>query len=288
MTRPEAGRTIEVDGHRTNVLVAGRGPALVLLHGSGPGVSAWSNWQHLLPDLGRDFHVVAPDVPGFGLTESPADVELGMRTWVRHLDALLEALGIDQAILVGNSFGGALSIATAMYRPQRVRGLVLLGTPAGEFPLTQALHDGWHYEPDREQMRRILGMFPKTASIVTDEMVESRYTLSARPGAQAGFRALFSEPGVVGETIVKGATARGLQSLTHPVLAVHGRDDPVVPHESALFIGANTPAADIVIFSDCGHWVQFERREEFAALLRLFAARLDRAAAVAEKVGANA
>ncbi|MHA6797432.1 alpha/beta fold hydrolase (plasmid) [Pseudonocardia bannensis] len=266
-----SGLTVHAAGHRTNYYDNGEGPPLVLLHGSGPGVSAYSNWHSVTPLLASNFRTIAPDIAGYGLTEFRADGHYDIKLWAAHLLAVLDALEVDRAVLVGNSFGGALAIATAVFAPERVAGLVLLGTPAGEFPMTPGLRSGWYYEPSPENMRAILREFPFDPGIVTDEMVAARYALSARPGAQEAFRRLVPEPSGADGGTVRGAGAGFLAKVAAPALIVHGREDRVVPLEAGLFAGRHIPGADMHVFGRCGHWVQLERPEAFARQVALFA-----------------
>src|SRR5258707_4336667 len=130
------GTYIEVAGHRTNLHVQGLGAPVMLLHGSGPGVSAWSNWNEVMPVLARDFHVIAPDIAGFGYTESAPDQRFDIKVWVAHLIGILDVLGLEKVSLAGNSFGGGLALAAALSHPDRIEKLILPVTPAGEFALT--------------------------------------------------------------------------------------------------------------------------------------------------------
>src|SRR3569833_1310086 len=149
---PPAGLTVDAAGHRTNYYDSGAGAPVVLLHGSGPGVSAYSNWSGVKPELAQQFRVQAPDVAGYGLTEFKDDGQDDMRLWVALLVAFLDAGGVERAVLVGISFGGALSVATAVFAPVRVAGVVVLGAAAGEFPMTGGLRSGWFFEPGLDAM----------------------------------------------------------------------------------------------------------------------------------------
>ena len=139
MSSPELGTTVDVGGLATNVHVAGDGPAVLLLHGSGPGVTAWANWRLTLPALAEHFTVVAPDIVGFGFTERPDDAVYDLDTWTGHAIAVLDALGIDRAHVVGNSFGGSLALSLAIRHPDRVRNLVLMGSVGVPFRITPGL-----------------------------------------------------------------------------------------------------------------------------------------------------
>src|SRR3546814_6853485 len=124
MTNPEIGQSIVANGIRTNYIEAGDPslPSLVLIHGSGPGVTAFANWNGFFPALAEHFHVFAPDMVGFGYTDVPEDVtDFTLDFWVGHIIGFLDALGISQASFIGNSYGGALSLAVAARHPERVR-----------------------------------------------------------------------------------------------------------------------------------------------------------------------
>lgn len=265
------GLTVQAAGHQTNYYDNGSGRPLVFLHGSGPGVSAFSNWHGVTPLLTENFRTIAPDIAGYGLTEFRSDGHYDIKLWAAHLLAFLDAVEVERAVLVGNSFGGALAIATAVFAPERVAGLVLLGTPAGEFPMTTGLRSGWYYEPGPENMRAILREFPFDPGVVTDEMVAQRYALSARPGAQEAFRRLVPEPSGTDGGTVRGASAGFLAKVAAPTLILHGQQDRVVPLEAGLFAGRHIPGADVHVFGRCGHWVQLERPEAFAQQVSLFA-----------------
>ena len=126
---PAIGKDVEANGIRTNYLEAGSGDRhVVLVHGSGPGVTAYANWRGVLPELGKDFHVVAPDMVGFGYSERPNDVTYRLDTWADQTIAVMDALGIEKAHLVGNSFGGAIALRLTTRHPDRVDRLVLMGS----------------------------------------------------------------------------------------------------------------------------------------------------------------
>ena len=260
---PPAGLTVDAAGHRTNYYDSGAGAPVVLLHGSGPGVSAYSNWSGVMPELAQQFRVLAPDIAGYGLTEFKDDGQYDMRLWVAHLVAFLDAVGVERAVLVGNSFGGALSVATAVFAPERVAGLVLLGAPAGEFPMTEGLRSGWFFEPGLDAMRETLLRFPVDPSVVTDEMVAQRHALSSRPGAMEAFRRLMPRPSGAPDEVVRGASAGFLAKISVPTAVLHGREDQVVPVQSGIFASTHIPGADLHVYGRCGHWVQLERPADF-------------------------
>lgn len=258
-----AGSTVRIAGHDTNFYDVGEGPPVVLLHGSGPGVSAYSNWNAVIPALAQGLRVVAVDIAGFGLSQFKADGDYGMRFWVSHLSEFLEAVGIERAVLVGNSFGGALGMAAAVFAAHRVSGLLLLGAPAGEFTMTEGLRSAWHYQPSIDAMRAALLRLPYDPAVVTESMVRQRFQLSARPGAQAAFQRLMPEPTGAPDELVRGAGAQFLRRIAAPTVVLHGRDDAVVPVCAAEFAATHIDGADLHVYGRCGHWVQLERSPEF-------------------------
>ena len=88
---PELGRMLPTCGYQTNCHDQGSGPAVMLLHGSGAGVSGWANWRGLIPELSKKWRVLAPDLVGFGYTETPDDFEFRfMDSWVDQMFARSE------------------------------------------------------------------------------------------------------------------------------------------------------------------------------------------------------
>ena len=250
----------------TNYHDAGAGDVVILLHGSGPGVSAWTNWRRVIPALSPHFRVLAPDMAGFGYSERKPDFEYNIKGWVRHLLGFMDALGIDRTHLVGNSFGGSLALAAAARFPDRFGRLVLMGTPCDKFMMTPGLRAGWDYIPSRDAMRATMAHFPYDPSFITDELVEDRYQASLIPGAQEGLRKLLAAPLPEGETPLSGMPEAVVARIMHPTLVLHGREDRVIPVEMGLRLANNIPNAELHMFGHCGHWVQAERHDAFIAL----------------------
>lgn len=258
----EAGRSIEVAGVRTHLHEAGTGAPLLLLHGSGPGVSAWANWRPVILPLASEFSVIAPDQLGFGATGAPSDGRYGRAAWTGHALAVLDELAIDRVSIVGNSMGGAIALSIAAARPELVDRLVLMGTCGVSMELTPGLDQVWGYTPDRERMRRLIELFAHDDSLATSELVELRYALSADPRQRSSYEAMFPAP-----------RQRWLDDLTldedelgavdHPTLLVHGHEDEVIPFSASLTAIDRLANAELHGFSNCGHWVQIEQSNRF-------------------------
>ena len=269
---PEIGQTILANAIATNYLQAGEGPPVVLVHGSGPGVSAWANWRLNIPALAQRFTVYAPDLVGFGFTQRPAGTTYDLATWRAHLLGFLDALGLHRASLVGNSFGGGLALSTATVAPDRVDKLVLMGATGVAFPLTPGLDAVWGYEPSYDNMSRLMDYFAHDRALVTEESTRARYEASIRPGFQDSFAAMFPAPRQrwIDALTVPEDDVRALQ---HETLILHGRDDRVIPIANALRLLELIDRSEAHLFGRCGHWTQIEHAAEFNRLVGNFLAR---------------
>lgn len=267
VTRPEIGSSVVAAGIRTNYLEAGSGAPVVLVHGSGPGVSAYANWRLTIPVLAERLHVFAPDMAGFGFSDKPG--EYSMSRWSDQLIGFLDGLGLDKVSLVGNSFGGALVLDVAAKHPERVDKLVLMGACGVPFPITDGLDRVWGFEPSLENMKAILDIFAFDRSLVTDELAEIRYRASIEPGMHEAFSSMFPAPRQRWvDSLVTPEDE--LRSLPHETLVVHGRDDRVIPLENAERLVRLIDRSQLHVFGRCGHWTQIEWAAEFSALVLRF------------------
>ena len=269
---PEIGETIVADGIATNVHIqraSADSDAVLLLHGSGPGVSAFANWRLTLPLLAENFTVVAPDIVGFGFTERPDGITYDLETWTRHALGVLDAAGIQRAHVIGNSFGGALALSVAAKHPERVERLVLMGAAGVRFPITEGLDAVWGYEPSVANMSTIMEYFAYDNSLLGEDLAQLRYEASIRPGVQEAFASMFPEPRqeALDALCLPEEDVRGIDKRT---LLVHGRDDQVIPSQTSLRLLELIDDSELHIFGRCGHWTQIERSEEFAALVLQF------------------
>lgn len=268
---PEIGRSVVAAGIRTNYHDLGEGFPLLMIHGSGPGVSAWANWRLVMPELARQARVIAPDMVGFGFTERPAGQRYTMDAWVDQAVGLLDALGIGQADLVGNSFGGALAVALTIRHPQRVRRLVLMGAVGVPFPITEGLDAVWGYTPSIANMRGILDYFAWDRGLVNDELARLRYAASIQPGFQEAFAAMFPAPRQRWVDAMTSPEA-AIAALPHETLIIHGRDDRVIPLATSLRFAELISRSQLHVYGRCGHWTQIEHAARFARLVGDFLA----------------
>jgi 2-hydroxymuconate-semialdehyde hydrolase len=271
---PEVGKSIVAAGLRTNYHDQGRGFPVLMIHGSGPGVSAYANWRLVMPVLALERRVIAPDMAGFGFTDRPAGAVYSLDNWVAQAIGLLDALDLPQVDLVGNSFGGALSLALAIRHPARVRRLVLMGAAGVSFPITPALDAIWGYTPSFENMRKVMDWFAYDRNLVGDELARLRYEASIRPGFQESYAAMFPAPR---QRWVEALASReeDIRALPHETLLIHGREDQVLPASNSITLSQWISRSQLHVYGRCGHWTQIEHAARFARLVEDFLAEAD-------------
>jgi 2-hydroxymuconate-semialdehyde hydrolase len=266
--------TVDVGGVATEVLDTGSAdgadPPVLLLHGSGPGVSAMANWRPIIPALAKTRRVIAPDQLGFGGTATGAQRTYGRAAWTDHALRLLDTMDVPQVDIIGNSMGGAIALSLAAARPAAVRRIVLMGTMGVAMALPPGLDTVWGYEPSVEGMREVIGFFAYDRALITDELVEMRYRSSLNPPVRDSWHAMFPAPRQrwVDDLALSGAE---LSAIRQPVLTVHGRDDKVVPWQrSSLPLVDLLPDVRLHVIGGCGHWTMIEKTADFLAVVEPF------------------
>ncbi|TSD98067.1 alpha/beta fold hydrolase [Skermania sp. ID1734] len=257
------------DGELTHYHELGAGTPILFLHGSGTGVTAAANWWLNLPSIAEQGRCIAIDSIGYGQTVVAPGTEYGIREWVRHAVRVLDALDIEKTWLVGNSIGGWVAMQFAIDFPERLLGIVSMGT--GGAKKTAALAGHSRPELSEAGIRRTLEQFVVDTSLITDELVRLRYRAALNDTAA--------------DRLVKVVAARdrdrdalplnldALATLEIPVLLIHGMQDVVIPVSRTLELLHTIPTADAHIFSQCGHWSQIERADEFNDVLRQYLSR---------------
>lgn len=267
---------IDVNGWRTRYAHAGEhGPAIILLHGLGASLESW---YFNVDALGQEFRVFAPDMVYFGKSAKP-EREPQHADFVEFSARFMDTFGIERAVLVGNSMGGAVAAKTAILHPERVAGLVLVDA-AGFGPEL-----AWWL-----RLRTIVDMRP-----------------SGTPPpwlARIGLRAIFDDPSRISDDALEllmsveqdaesmkvarrvlniGVDWRGLKpymlqeirdaadQIRAPTLIVWGKQDRVVPVRHAFIARQKIPNARLHLFERCGHTPQLEYPAQFNALIKEFA-----------------
>ena len=184
----------------------------------------------------------------------------------------MDALGIEQAAVVGNSFGGALALNVATHHPDRVTKLVLMGAAGVPFELTEGLDKVWGYQPTLENMIEIMDVFAWDKSRLTEDLARIRYEAATRPGVHEAFSSMFPAPRQQGveDLTIPDQDIRGIEQ---PTLIVHGRDDEVIPLSTSMRLNELIDQSQLHVFGQCGHWVQIEHADDFLQLVGNFLAR---------------
>jgi 2-hydroxymuconate-semialdehyde hydrolase len=263
---PELGKNVLVNGCGVNYQEEGQGETIILIHGSGPGVTGYANWRFLIPVLAKKFHVLAPDIVGFGYTEHPEGFVYNLENWIDFTIGFMDAVGVEKAHFVGNSFGGALSLAIAAKHPDRVNRFVMMGAAGIRYEVTEGLRKVWGYEPSFEAMRDLMDTFTHPDFKV---IVESRYQASIRPGYQEAYSQLFPEP-MQPKLDALCLPEEEISQVQHEVLVIHGREDVIVPYQCSIRFHELLPNSQLHMYSNCGHWTMFEKAAEFATLVENF------------------
>jgi 4,5:9,10-diseco-3-hydroxy-5,9,17-trioxoandrosta-1(10),2-diene-4-oate hydrolase len=265
----EAGEPTEVGG----------GLPLVMLHGGGPGASAWSNFGTALPTFAGTFRTLLVDQPGFGASDKPPVVGNYYRHSADYVVKLLDELDIERIHLLGNSLGGGTAMRLALTYPDRVGRLILMGPGGLSLNLfhadptegVQRLMD-FGADPTPERLRAFISTMVVNQQLVTDELVAERFADATAPGAQDAMRSMgmsFWNP----ETAEDGMLWREAHRLRKHTLLTWGREDRVNPLDGAMVALKLIPKASLHVFPSCGHWAQIEAAEEFAEVSTAFLAR---------------
>lgn len=241
----------------------GSGVPVTFIHGSGAGVSAAANWWLNLPSISSAFRTIAFDLLGFGQTVPAPRSTYGIDAWMDHTIRLLDALEIEKTWLVGNSLGGWIALQFALDHPERLHGVISMGT--GGAPRTKTLVRHGAPNLSAEGIRTVLEGFVTDGSLVSEELVNARLHAAQAPGAEERFRQVIAAR--EHDRVHHALDFERLRGVDMPVLLLHGREDTVIPATHSWNLVQAIPHADLHLFSQCGHWSQVERAEEFNAVI---------------------
>jgi 4,5:9,10-diseco-3-hydroxy-5,9,17-trioxoandrosta-1(10),2-diene-4-oate hydrolase len=247
---------------------------LILLHGGGPGASAWSNFGRNLPVFAKSYRTLAIDQPGFGLSDKPTEHPQYFKHSADAVVGLMDSLGIERAHFVGNSLGGGAAVRLALNHPSRAGRLVLMGPGGLSVNVfapdpTEGIKNlgkfGAPPGPSKEKLEAFLRIMVYDQSLITPELIDERFEAASKPESLAAMRAMgksFAQP----ETYEQGMLWREAHRLRQRVLLIWGREDRVNPLDGALLALKNIPRAQLHVFGHCGHWAQLEKFDEFNRL----------------------
>ncbi len=278
-------RTVTVTGKPIFYAETGTGPAVVMLHGGGPGASGVSNFSRNIDALARHYRVIVPDMPGYGRSVKGSK-GMGSSDPFGYLAdmirGLLDELDIDSAHLIGNSYGGAAALRLTLDTPHRVGKLVLMG-PGGigttrGLP-TAGLNSLLSYYGGDGPSRDKLETFVRTYLVydgasVPDDLIDRRYQASIDPEVVADPPLRRPSGPLALRTLWRMDLTRDsrLKGLRTPTLILWGRDDKVNKPSGGPALLNTMPNAELVMTSRTGHWMQWERAALFNQLVTDFLA----------------
>lgn len=266
-----ANKMVQVGKQRVYVEQAGRGEPVVLLHGFG---CSSHSWRLIVPSLAKRFHVLAPDLNGFGWTERPRDT--GAYTYEGQAATVLGALrelGVDRFHLVGHSYGGGLAIWLAARYRERLRSLTLVSSVLPNY--SQQQRQTWarfrglnwllvhFFVLSRTAVRKTLEACFHDRTAVTPELVDAYRERLLVEGVEDAYYGLLAPLDLPAADV-------DLARVRVPTLIVWGDDDRLIPHERAAEYAPRLPQAEMVVLPACGHAVAEERPQHLLAHLMPF------------------
>lgn len=285
LTEASTSRFADTPRWRMHYNEAGSGPAVIMLHGSGPGATGWSNFNSNIEALSQNYRVILLDFPGWGKSDEfdPDSGENRAASQVEAVRLLMDALGIEKAALVGNSMGGGACYAFAGRYPDRITHLVTMGAglfggvpmsiaPAGPSEGLRVLHQTYA-DPTPANFRRLCEIMLFDHRFVTDELIEQRTAAAlANPRHLENWLRVSKSGGAMLPRDDAYQLAVTLGTSKVPALLVHGRDDRVAGVEVTQRAMAILPQSQMLVFNRCGHWAQVEHAPMFNALVDRFLA----------------
>jgi 2-hydroxy-6-oxonona-2,4-dienedioate hydrolase len=255
----------------TRAVIAGSGPDVICLHGTGGHLEAFSRNIAALVHAGYRVHVL--DMLGHGFTDKP-DFDYTPDRHAAHLRAYIRSESLNRPHLIGESLGGWVATWFASEHPSEVGHVILVapgGTKANQDVMERikSATEAAVLTPSLERTRKRLEMLMFDKGQVTDELVEVRHAIYTKPAFAAALSHILCLQTL--DTRVKYLLdASRMAKVAAPVLLIWGRQNPFGKLDEADFIAQSIPTCDLHIFEECGHWPQYEQSEQFNKLALKF------------------
>jgi len=269
LTHANTSRTATVNGLNIHYHDAGEGMPVVFIHGGGPGASGWSNFNRNIDAFAKNWRTIIIDLPGFGESDHMVPENGVFEGYAQNVIGLMDALDIQKAHIIGNSLGGGTGLMMALRHPDRVQGLVMMGT-AGSLPVfglfpsegqrkLAAFYEG-ETGPTIEKLRDFIHSLVYDPSTVSEAMLQQRFEVATRPEVIANPPLKFK-----GGKPFEDLWLENLRGVHHDILLINGREDRVTPVDANFLLLKLLPNARLFVLPQCGHWVQWEKADEFNA-----------------------
>jgi 2-hydroxy-6-oxonona-2,4-dienedioate hydrolase len=273
LTAENTKRIVKTKEWDVEIYEAGQGHPVIMLHGTGPGATGWSNFYPNIGPLSEKYHAIALTFPGWGdSSEFDPTKESRTKANARAVKLVMDELGLEKAALVGNSMGGMCVQQFAVDYPERLSHFITMGAPA---PGPNAFQvGGWsegmqvlretYADPSPSNFRDLVRVMVYDSSFVTDSLVQARSDAALKNKTHLEN---WLKPNMGG---LPSALADDLAKVQTPALIIQGRDDRTVPMEGSLRLVSMLPNSTLVVYNHCGHWAQIEHADEFNKLIDLF------------------
>lgn len=272
-----SSRFVQVGARKIFLSEAGNGPAVLMLHGGGPGASGATNYSRNIEALSKHFRVLVPDMPGYGKSSKGVDRNDPFGDLASSMLSMLNILGLRRVHIIGNSLGGACGLRMAIEHPDAVGRLVLMGpggvnttrglpTPGLKRLLTYYKGEG----PSLEKITQFIrGDLVYDGSQVPESVIRERYQSSIDPEVIAA-PPLLGPKGIPNFKALDFTRDPRLSTVEQPTLVLWGTEDKVNRPSGGESLQKRMPHCDLYLFSKTGHWVQWERADEFNAVVTAF------------------
>lgn len=243
------------NGLRVHYHEAGAGPAVMFVHGSGPGATGWSNFKHNYEVLAAaGFRCIVPDLIGYGFSTTDDGVAYSWEMLVGGIKGLCDALGLEKVTLIGNSMGGAMCIQAALDHPELVERMILMAPGGiedrevymGMLGIRTMLKILYKSGVTRESMKDIFKLQLYNEDLITDEIIAERFEVYPKQAKN-----------ILGQVTVPNLASR-LPEIKCPVLGLWGQNDNFTPVSGVNVLMSGLPNVRVLSINKCGHWVMVE------------------------------
>lgn len=246
--------------HEAGAPIAGK-PSVLMLHGSGPGASGYTNFKGNFPILSDNgHHVIVPDYLGYGLSSKPVDFQYTVDAQVELLRELVAHTGAEMLVVVGNSLGGWFAIHHAIRYPAEIAKLIVMApggleSPENFVPEMEGLRELFRIPTERDfsiaSMRNLFNLFMNEPADISDVILSERLEIARQ------------QPVEVFTTMGGTVTTPRLSELKAPMLALWGYRDKFIPYRHAQILLDNVPDVHLITSNRAGHWFMIEEPELF-------------------------